>query len=136
MAMAEMISIELLNALFADQYQLMGFVEDHPGDLPVFDPVDDDRNQVEVIIAGEPWSITASRTGWEFCHAAAGRTVLLSHGHGSPFDFEPRTLLRYVLSVDASSLLNALVLDNWILKLSRAGRLAPSRHRAGYYTVA
>jgi hypothetical protein len=134
--MADLVSIGQLSILIEDQYRLLGFFEEHRDQLPAFDPVFPERNQIEVRIGGEPWSITATRTCWECCHRDAGRTVVLRDDHPSPFDFHPRALLRFVLSLDEHSQLNEIILDNWILKFVRAGRLIASRHREGYYTCA
>ncbi len=134
--MADLVSIGQLSILMEDQYRLLGYVEEHRDQLPVFDPIFPDRNHSEALIGGEPWSITATRTGWECCHRDAGRTVLLRGDHPSPFDFHPSALLRFVLSLDEGSQLNEIILDNWILKFVRAGRLTVSRHREGYYTCA
>jgi hypothetical protein len=132
--MADLITIGQLSALIEDQYRLLGWLEDNAETLPPFDTVFPERNQVEVQIGGEPWSITVQRSGWECCHRQAGRTVLLSRDHPSPFDFQPATLLRYVLSIHEDSRLTDVVVDNWILKFVCAGRLSISRHRPGYYT--
>ena len=132
--MADLISIGQLSALIEDQYRLLGYFEEHREQLPAFDPIFPDNNQIEIRLGGEPWSITASRSHWECCHRDAGRTVLLQRDHPSPFDFHPSALLRFVLSLDEGSLLNEIVLDNWLLKFVRAGRLTTSRHRDGYYT--
>lgn len=134
--MADMITIGQISALIEDQYLLLGFIEDHGHRLPRFDPVIPENNQVDLDISGEAWSVTATRTGWEFCHRHARRTVLMRPDHPSPLVFHPTALLRYVLSIDEASQLTDLVLDNWILKLTRAGRLATSSHHVGYYAVA
>jgi hypothetical protein len=131
---ADLISIGHLSALVEDQYCLLGFFEDHRDQVPTFDAVDPERNQVEVRIGGEPWSITAMRAWWECCHREAGRTVLILPDQPSPFDIHPNALLRFVRSVDEATQLNEIVVDNWILKFVRAGRLTASRHRDGYYT--
>jgi hypothetical protein len=133
---ADLISIGHLSALIEDQYCLLGFFEDHREHIPTFDPIDPDRNHAEVDIGAERWSITAMRSWWECCHRGAGRMVLLQADHPSPFDIHPNALLRFVRSVDESSSLNEIVIDNWILKFVRAGRLTASRHREGYYTFA
>jgi hypothetical protein len=130
----DLISIEHISALVEDQYRLLGFFEDHQDQIPAFDPIAPERNQIEVAIAGERWSITAMRSWWECCHRDAGRTVLIQADQASPFDIHPNALLRFVLSVDEGSRLNEIVIDNWILKFVRAGRLSASRHREGYYT--
>jgi hypothetical protein len=134
--MADVVSIAQLSGLIEDQYRLLGFIERHRDLLPVFDPIFPERNQIEVRIDDEPWSITATRATWEFCHRDAGRTVVLRDDHPSPFDFHPSALLRFVLSLDEHSQVNEIVMDNWILKFIRAGRLMASRHRDGYYTCA
>ena len=132
--MADLVTIQQLSALIEDQYRLLGHLEDHRAELPAFDPVFPERNQVAVSLAGEPWSITVARTGLECCQRDQGRSVLLAHDHPSPFDFQPASLLHYVLSLDQDSRLSDIVIDNWILKLVLAKRLAKSRHREGYYT--
>ncbi len=132
--MAELITIAQLSALIEDQYLLLGFLEDAQPRLPAYDPIALERNEIEVAIRGERWSITATRADWEWCHRDAGRTVVLRSDHPSPFDFMPKGLLRYVHSTDETSQLNEVVLDNWLFRLVRAGRLAPSRHRDGYFT--
>jgi hypothetical protein len=134
--MADLITIGQLSALIEDQYRLMGVIEDEGDRLPKFDPICPERNQVELTVSGEPWSVTATRTCWEFCHQDARRTVMLQGDHPSPFEFHPSALLRYVLSLDETSQLTDVVMDNWILKLIRAGRLSVSPHRTGYYTFA
>lgn len=134
--MADLVSIGQLSALIEDQYRLLGWIEDHREGLPAYDPIFPERNQVEADIAGERWSVTATRDGWECCHREAGRTVLLQADHPSPFEFRPGALLRFVLSLDQDSRLTDIVIDNWILKFVLAGRLASSRHRPGYYTFA
>jgi hypothetical protein len=131
--MADLITIGQLSALIEDQYRLLGFIEDAAEHLPTFDPIDPERNQRQLTVGGEPWSVTAMRSSWEFCHQNERRTVMLHGDHPSPFEFHPSTLLRYVLSLDERSQLTDVVIDNWILKLIRAGRLSSSRHRAGYY---
>ncbi len=132
--MADLVTIGQLSGLVEDQFRLLSHLEDNPGLVPPYDPIFPERNQVECRIAGEPWSITVTRTCWECCHREAGRTVVLHSDHPSPFDFQPGALLRYVLSLDADSRLNDMVIDNWILKFVIAGRLAKSRHKLGYYT--
>jgi hypothetical protein len=132
----DLISIGHLSALVEDQYCLLGFFEDHRERLPPYDPIAPERNQIEVELGGATWTITAMRGWWECCHREARRTVVLEADHPSPFDIHPRSLLRFVLSVDERSQLNEIVLDNWILKFVRAGRLTASRHREGYYTFA
>lgn len=132
--MADLITINQLSSLVEDQCRLLGFLEDHPGLIPPFDPIFPDRNQIEVEIGAESWSITVTRTWWECCHRQAGRTVLLRNDHRSPFDFHPNALLRYVLSLDEHSRLTDIVLDNWLLNLLRRGRLTTSPHQEGYYT--
>lgn len=134
--MADLISIVQLSALIEDQYSLLGYLEDRREEIPAFDSIFPERNQVEISVAGEVWSITVLRTSWECCHRQAGRTVLLHGDHPSPFDFHPATLLRYVQSLDQASRINDIVIDNWLLKFVRAGRLTVSRHRPGYYTFA
>ena len=132
--MADLVTITQLSALVEDQFRLLGYLEDNRERVPAYDPVFPERNQIEISIAGEPWSLTVLRTHWECCHRDAGRTVLLHPDHPSPFDFQPAALLRYVLSIDQDSRLNDIVIDNWILKFVRAGRLAASRHKPGYFT--
>lgn len=132
--MADLISITQLSALVEDQYRLLGWLEDNAAAVPAYDPVFPERNQVEAAIAGEAWSITVTRTGLECCHRGAGRTVLLERDHPSPFDFRPGDLLRFVQSLDETSRITDVVVDNWILRFVLAGRLAKSRHRPGYYT--
>jgi hypothetical protein len=132
--MADLVTIGQLSALVEDQFRLLGYLEDNRDQVPAFDPIFPDKNQIEIKVAGEPWSITVTRTGWECCHREAGRTVLLDPEHPSPFDFHPDGLLRFVLSLDQDSRLNDIVIDNWILKFVLAGRLTKSRHRPGYYT--
>ncbi len=134
--MADLISIGQLSALIEDQYSLLGYLEDHRDELPAYDSIFLDHNQVEVSVAGEAWSITVMRSWWECCHRGAGRTVLLHRDHPSPFDFHPGTLLRYIQSLDQASRITDIVIDNWLLKFVLAGRLAQSRHRKGYYTFA
>ncbi len=134
--MADLVSIQQLSALVEDQYRLLSWLEDNPGQVPPFDPIFPERNQVEISLGGEPWSISVMRTHWECCHRQAGRTVLLHTDHPSPFDFQPSALLHYVLSLDRDSRLNDMVIDNWILRFVLAGRLAKSRHKPGYYTFA
>lgn len=132
--MADLITITQLSALIEDQYRLLGWLEDHRDQVPAYDAVFAERNQVAVAIAGEPWSITVTRTGLECCHRGAGRTVLLANDHASPFDFHPGTLLRFVQSLDEATRITDIVVDNWILRFVLAGRLSKSRHRPGYYT--
>ena len=132
--MADLVTIGQLSALVQDQFQLLGYIEDNRERIPAYDPIFPDHNQVELALAGEPWSITVTRSYWECCHRNAGRSVLLHSDHPSPFDFQPYALLHYVQSIDQNSRLNDLVIDNWILKFVIAGRLAKSRHKAGYYT--
>jgi hypothetical protein len=132
--MADLITIGQLSALVEDQYRLLGWFEDNEAQVPVYDGIFTDRNHIGVEIAGEAWSITTTHSGWECCHRQAGRTVLLERGHPSPFDFSPGALLRFVQSQDADTRITDIVVDNWILKFVRAGRLSTSRHRKGYYT--
>ena len=132
--MADLVTIAQLSALIEDQYRLLGYLEDNREQVPAFDPVFPERNEIRFDLAGEPWSLTVTRSCWECCHRDAGRTVLLHSDHPSPFDFHPSTLLRFVLSLDNDSRLNDMVIDNWILKFVIAGRLAKSRHKPGYYT--
>lgn len=134
--MADLVTIGQLGALIEDQYRLLAFLEDHPGVVPPFDPIFPERNQIDIEVHGEPWSITVTRSWWECCHRNAGRTVLLRSDHPSPFDFHPNALLRFVRSIDATSQLNEIVIDNWVLALLRRGRLSASRHRDGYFTFA
>jgi hypothetical protein len=134
--MSDLVTIDQLSALIGDQYQLMRHVDDHRDQLPAFDAVIPERCQAELQIAGEAWSITAIRTGWECCHRGTRRTVVLRADLPSPFDVHPGTLLRYVLSLDEHSQLNEIIIDNWILKFIRSGRLVASRHQPGYYTCA
>jgi hypothetical protein len=134
--MGDLVTIAQLSALVEDQYRLLGWLEDNGDGIPAYDPVFEERNIVEARIGGEPWSITVQRAGLECCQRDAGRTVLLERDHPSPFDFRPLQLLRFVQSVDADTRITDIVIDNWILKLVRAGRLAPSRHRSGYFTFA
>lgn len=132
--MADLVTIQQLSALVEDQYRLLAYLEDASDRLPAFDPIFPDRNRIDVEIQGERWSIDVTRNWLECCHRDQGRTVLLKRDHPSPFDFHPTALLRYVQSLDDSSLLNEIVIDNWILGFVRRGRLATSRHRDGYFT--
>ncbi len=132
--MADLITIGQLSALVEDQYRLLGWYEDHGSELPAFDPHFPEHNEAEVEIEGEAWRVTVVRSGWEFRHRSACRTVLLHHGHPSPLDFHPLTLLRFVQSLDAACTITDIVVDNWLVKFVRAGRLACSKHKPGYYT--
>lgn len=132
--MADLITITQLSALIEDQYRLLGWLEDHRDEVPDYDAVFPERNQIGISIAGEPWSITVTRTGLECCHRDAGRTVLLANDHPSPFDFHPGTLLRFVQSLDEATRITDIVIDNWILRFVLAGRLSKSQHRPGYFT--
>lgn len=132
--MADLVTIQQLSALVEDQYRLLAYLEESGDVLPSFDPIFPEKNHVEVEIQGERWSIDVTRTWLECCHRDQGRTVLLKPDHPSPFDFHPKALLRYVQSLDGSSQLNEIVVDNWILGFLRRGRLAASRHRDGYFT--
>ncbi len=132
--MADLITIGQLSTLIEDQYRLLSWFEDHAAEVPAYDAIFSECNHIGVEIAGDPWSITVTHSGWECCHRQAGRTVVLERNHPSPFDFHPGTLLRFVQSVDSASRITDIVVDNWILKFVRAGRLSTSRHRPGYYT--
>jgi hypothetical protein len=133
---SDLVHIHQRSSLIGDQYQSMQYVDEHRGQLPVYDPVNLEQCRADAIIAGEPWSITATRTAWECCRRASRRTVVLRADLPSPFDFHPSTLLRFVLSLDEQSQLNEIIIDNWILKFIRSGRLIASHHQPGYYTCA
>jgi len=64
--------------------------------------------------------------GWQDRRAGAQSSIAVR--------LHPGTLLRFVQSVDSASRITDIVVDNWILKFVRAGRLSTSRHRPGYYT--
>jgi hypothetical protein len=133
---ADLVNISQLSSLISDQYRLMQHFEEHRDQLPAYDAISPEACLREVRINDEPWSVQAMRTGWECCHRGSGRTVVLRPDLPSPFDFHPSTLLRFVLSLDEHSQLNEIVIDNWILKYVRSGRLVASRHQAGYFSCA
>jgi len=61
--MADLITITQLSALIEDQYRLLGWLEDNREQIPAYDTVFAERNQIGVTVAGEAWSITVTRTG-------------------------------------------------------------------------
>ena len=107
--MADLVTIGQLSALIEDQYRLLGHLEDHRDQVPAYDPIFPERNQIELSIAGEAWSLTVTRDCWECCHRGSGRTVLLHPDHPSPFDFQPGALLHFVLSPLSGSHFSRLV---------------------------
>jgi len=124
-----------LSDLIQHQFQLFGWLDDHP-ELREAEPAlfpEDDHH--EMTIAGERWSCSVDRRELAFTQRDTGISVLLHKRQRSPFEFSGRGLLHFLLSRDERSRLNDILVDNWIVKMGSAGKVKPSDYTPDFWSV-
>ena len=132
--MSDLITIQHLTALVADQAALL----QHPefSQLPAFNQVFPERNEHELCVDAERWSVTVERRARTFVHRETGRSLSLASDHPSPFAFTIHGLTRYAQSLNEDAPITEMVVENWVVSNFRLGRLIAADDHPGYYTFA
>ncbi len=129
------ISVADLNDLIAHQFALFAWLEDNPEILQAERSPLDEENRAHIEINGEPWSYSLYHHEVEFTARLSGRTVVINRSQRSPFEFNVRSLLRFLLTKYEQSRLNDVVVENWIVRQVPSGRVVRSDYTPGFFAL-